>query len=287
MESVRAVAESGSYAAAARRLRVTQPNISALVRGIEAEFEVRLFRRENGRLVPTELCLKLCDSAERIAEAQADARRLLVSRASLREGEIVIGLGNAMPGMAVIAKFHRSFPHVKLQVETGSHQKITRGVLSHDYDIGVLPDAPRDSRFRVRHLSETRVLAIAPKDHPLAAADEISAKTLCREPLIFRAPGSSTQRAVDHMFARAGLTPKPFLTLDARDGLYEAVVNGLGIGFIWADSTTRVDGVVRLAITEMEGLATHDTAFCLAETKGQVIDAFFSCCYGFDGNSDP
>lgn len=275
LDAVRTVAETGSYAAAARVLSVTQPNISAQVRGLEREFGVRLFRREAGRLLPTDLCLKLCDSAERMAEARQDAERLLLSRASLREGQIIVGLGNAMPGMALIAAFHRAYPGVTLKVETGSHHKITRAVLNHECDIGVLPDVPTDPRFRCTRLADAHVVAIAPLGHRLAQMGEVTARMLCDEPLIFRASGSSTQRAVDRMFARAGLSPRPFLTLDARDGLYEAVANGLGVGFLWQGSTGRSDGVAKLRITEMQGQTIDETVFSLREANGQIIEAFF------------
>lgn len=281
LEAVRAVAEAGSYAGAARILGVTQPNVSAQVRGIEAEYGVHLFRRESGRLLPTDLCLQLCDSVERIAEARGEAERLLQSRSSFREGQIVVGLGNAMPGMALVAAFHRTYPRVTLKVETGSHHKITRAVLNHECDIGVLPDVPADPRFRRKHLAEARVVAIAPPGHPLAGTGPVSAEALCNEPLIFRASGSSTQRAVDRMFARAGLSPRPFLTLDARDGLYEAVVNGLGIGFLWKDSTSREDGVARLPIIEMQGQAIHETVFSLADVQGRIVDAFYQVAGNF------
>jgi DNA-binding transcriptional LysR family regulator len=282
LNAIRAVAEGGSYAGAARLLGVTQPNVSGQVRALEAEFGVRLFMRESGQLVPTTLCLKLCDLAERAAEARDEAERLLRSRSSLREGRIAIGLGNAMPGMAVIAAFHRAYPGVTLDVETGSHQKIARAVLTHECDIGVLPDVPNDPRFRREQLAYSEVIAIAPAGHPLAQATEVTVEELSREHLIFRASGSSTQRAVERMFARANLTPQPFLTLDARDGLYEAVVNGLGVGFMWRASTSRTDGVARLPIVEMRGLATHETVFSLKETRNPIIEAFYTTAQAFD-----
>jgi DNA-binding transcriptional LysR family regulator len=285
LNAIRAVAEGGSYAGAARLLGVTQPNISGQVRALEAEFGVHLFIRELGQLRPTALCLKLCDLAERAAEAQGEAERLLLSRSSLREGRIAIGLGNAMPGMAVIATFHSAYPGVNLDITTGSHQEIARAVLTHECDIGVLPDVPKDPRYRRAQLASSEVIAIAPTGHPLARATQVTAAELSREPLIFRASGSSTQRAVERMFARASLTPRPFLTLDARDGLYEAVVNGLGVGFMWRASTSRTDGVARLPIVEMRGLATHEAVFSLKETQNPIIEAFFSAVKAFDMRS--
>lgn len=285
LNAIRAVAEGGSYAGAARLLGVTQPNISSQVRALETEFGVQLFIRESGQLRPTTLCLKLCDLAERAAEARDEAERLLLSRLSLREGRIAIGLGNAMPGMAVIAAFHPAYPSVKLDVETGSHQRIVRAVLTHECDIGVLPDVPSDQRYRRIEIAYSEVIAIVPTTHPLAQATQVTAAELEREPLIFRASGSPTQRAVGGMFARANLSPLPFLTLDARDGLYEAVVNGLGVGFMWRASTSRTDGVVRLPIVEMRGLAAHEAVFNLKETQNPIIEAFFSIVRAFDAGT--
>lgn len=282
LEAVRRVAETGSYAGAARLLGVSQPNVSTQVRALESHYGVQLFLREAGRLSPTPLCQQLCDAAERAAEAHEDAERLLRSRSSLSEGRITIGLGNVMPGMALVAAFHRAYPGVTIQVETGSHEKITRAVLTHEADVGVLPEVAKDSRFRREHLVRNEVEAIAPLDHPLAGKDSVSLERLRHEPLIFRAQGSSTQRVVDRMFARTGATPVPFLTLDARDGLYEAVVNGFGIGFLWRYGTSRRDGVKRLRIEEARATETHETAFALTEPRGRIVDAFFGMARTFD-----
>ncbi|MGM0583800.1 MAG: LysR substrate-binding domain-containing protein [Pseudomonadota bacterium] len=285
LEAVRRVAENGSYAAAARVLGVSQPNVSTQVRALESHYGVRLFLREAGRLVPTPLCVQLCDAVERMAGAREDAERLLLSRSSLSEGRLAVGLGNVMPGMALLAAFHRAFPGVAIRVETGSHKKITRAVLTHEVDVGVLPEVATDRRFRREHLVRNEVVAIAPLDHPLAAQESVSLARLRREPLIFRAHGSSTQRVVDRLFARSGALPVPFLTLDARDGLYEAVVNGLGIGFLWRHGTSRRDGVKRLRIQETQATDTHETAFALAETHGRIVEAFFSMARAFDSET--
>ncbi len=274
LDAVRYVAHSGSFAAAARAIGVSQPAVSQHIRDLEARYGVRLFLRDRGRLSPTPLCIELCDMAERISEERLEAERLLTRRTSLKDGEIVVGLGNAMPGMAVIADFHRAHPGVRLRVETGAHDKITRAVLGHEVDIGILPHVPEDTRFRRVKLVRNEVIAIAPPDHPLAARSQVSAAQLRREPLIFRARGSSTQRVVDRMFAQSGTAPSPFLTLDTRDGLYEAVVNGLGIGFIWKYGTSRSDGVTRLVISDLSK-SYDEIAFSLNDTKSRVVDAFF------------
>lgn len=274
LNAVRHVAETGTFAAASRRLGVSQPAISQHIRELEHLYQVQLFSRGMDGLKPTPLCLELCDIAERMFLEQSGAERLLMRRDSLSDGQLSIGLGNVMPGVAAIANFHKIYPGVKLRVETGSHAQITRAVLNHEVDIGILPDVAANSRLRKTLLAHNEVVAIASKLHPLARHNEVALTDLIGEPLIFRSAGSSTQRIVDRLFAKLDLQPVPILTVDSRDGLYEAVSYNMGIGFIWRYGTSRIDRVVRLQIRE--GIAaSEESVFALADIKSEVIDGFF------------
>ena len=285
IRAVNAVAAGGSYAAAARALGLSQPAISRHVRDLEAEFGVRLFDRKNGLLQATPVCLELCDVAERMAEAERHAMRILMRHNTLLNGRLTIGLGNSMPGMALIAAFHKRHPSIEIAVETGSHEAITRAVLTRAVDIGILPDVPRDGRFRHDLLMRQNVVAIVHPASPLAGHDSVSCQRLLQEPLIFRTRGSSTQRVVDRAFRAAGVEPVPLLTLDTRDAVYEAVVNGLGVGFMWRNGTGRTDIVRRLTVTEMSR-EYDEMVFALSEEKSVLHDAFFATVSAFRAEQD-
>lgn len=275
IRAVNAVAHTGSFAAAARLLGVSQPAVSQHVREIEREFSVRLFLRKNGVLHPTPLCAQLCDIAERMAEGEREAERMLTRHTTLLDGRLSIGLGNSMPGMAVIAAFRRRHPTVSISVETGSHEKIVKAVLAREVDVGVLPDVPVDGRFRSELLIRQDVVAVVHVENPLAKEESLTCARLMREPLIFRSRGSSTQRVVDRAFRSAGFAPEPLLMLDTRDAAYEAVANGLGVGFIWRHGTGRTDAVHRIPVKEMSRLY-DEVAFTLADENTVVVSAFFS-----------
>lgn len=275
IRAINAVAHTGSYAAAARFLGVSQPAVSQHVREAEARYAVRLFQRKDGALHPTPLCAQLCDIAERMAEEEREAERLLTRQASLRDGRISIGLGNSMPGMGAIALFRKRHPNLAISVETGSHERIIKSVLSREVEVGVLPDVPNDGRFRTELLLRQQVVAVVHENNPLSQLDLTSCRQLMDHPLIFRARGSSTQRVVDRAFSQAGLSPSPLLVLDAREAAYEAVANDLGIGFIWREGTGRTGSVRRIPVAEMN--RTHDeVAFSLAGEASVVIEAFFA-----------
>jgi DNA-binding transcriptional LysR family regulator len=273
--ALRSVAETGSFSAAARQLGLTQPGISHHVRGLEKDYSVHLFTRTNGKLVATPFCERVCDAAERLLQEHVALERMLQNHGTLGRGELAVGMGNAMPGMALVAAFNRDYPDTNLKVITGSFQKIMRAVLDHSVDVGILPDIPKDPRFRRHVLLSNRVVAIAPIGHALMRQSEATAAELIPHRLIFRSAGSSTQKVVDRFFRSYGMEPKPFLTLDTRDGVFEAVANGMGIGFVWKTSTSRAEDVCQIELTG--GVTTsEEVVFAHVGRKTQTLEAFFS-----------
>lgn len=275
LQALRSVAETGSFAAAARQLGLTAPGVSQHVHSLEKTYGVQLFTRSNGALLATPLCERVCDSADRMLLEQKSLERMLSHHGSLKNGKLSIGLGNAMPGMALVAAFKMNFPSVSLNVTTGSFQKIMRAVLDHSVDVGILPNVMKDNRFRRQVLLVNHVVAIAHPQNPLAWRSKATAKELMDERLIFRADGSSTQKVVDMYFRDHGLIPSAYLTLDTRDGVYEAVANGMGVGFAWKTSTGRGDDVAQ--ITLIGGSKTsEEVVFAPTERNMQTLDAFFN-----------
>lgn len=275
LQALRSVAETGSFAAAARQLGLTAPGVSQHVHGLEKTYEVQLFTRSNGELLATPLCERVCNSADRMLLEQKSLERMLRNHGSLKNGELSIGLGNAMPGMALVAAFKKNFPYVSLNVTTGSFQKIMRAVLDQSVDVGILPNVMKDNRFRRKVLLVNHVVAIAHPQNPLAWRSKATAKELMDERLIFRADGSSTQKVVDRYFRDHGLIPSAYLTLDTRDGVYEAVANGMGVGFVWKTSTGRGDDVAQVTLIGGSKIS-EEVVFAPTERNMQTLDAFFN-----------
>jgi DNA-binding transcriptional LysR family regulator len=275
LQALKSVAETGSYAAAARQLGLTSPGISQHIRGLEKAYSVSLFTRANGQLVPTLFCERVCDAADRVLLEKAALEQILRHHGTLRNGELSVGLGNAMPGMSLVAAFNKRYPDVALKVTTGSFQKIMRAVLDHSVDVGILPNVPKDQRFRRAELMRNEVIAIAHPDSQAAKFATITADALAHERLIFRAEGSSTQKMVDRYFRDHALSPTAYLTLDTRDGVYEAVANGMGIGFVWKTSSGRKDDVVPIRLTGTT-TTSAEVVFAPVEREMQTLDAFFN-----------
>lgn len=280
-----AVAEHGSYAAAARQLGVSQPAVSQQIREVERQSGLALFERRGGRLWPTPFCAELLDLSERIAALERQTATLLERRRSISGGVLRLALGNSMPGMALIAAFQKEYPGVRISVAMSDYANTVDAVLAGRVEIGVLPDLAPDQRFECETLIEQDVVAIAHPDLPISRFERITCPDLMRQPLIFRSRGSSTQRIVDKAFADAALSPLPRLVLDTRDGVYEAVANRLGVGFMWRYGTGRSDTIRRIDVTGF-GPPCAESVFRLKESRGALPDAFFNVARVFRRSSN-
>lgn len=279
LQALCAVAETGSYAAAARKLGLTPPGVSQHVRGMEADHSVALFTRNSGKLVPTPLCEQVCNAAELMLTKKTTVERMLSHNGSLKNGCLSVGLGNGRSGMALVSTFCKQYPNVRLNVTTGSFQTIMRAVLNHSVDVGILPEIPKDNRFRRVELLTAQVVAIAHPESQIARKQSLTAADLMKERLIFRAEGSSTQTVINRFFLDQGLTPTACLTLDQRDGVYEAVADGLGIGFVWRIGARLDDDVVSISLKGARTTSTN-VVFAPIDRKFQTLDAFFRIADG-------
>ena len=274
IRAVNAVYNAGSFSQAAAQLGISQPAVAQQIRDLEADFGITLFDRRGNGLAPTGLCRQLVAVTSHIQGMEMQAVAILSQHKDLQGGELRIGLGNSMPGMALISAFQSLYANIEIGVELGSWSSIIDAVVSRRVDVGVLPGVPGDGRFRREVCLRQCVVAIMHPDHPLASSKRLSCKDLINQRLVFRTKQSSTQRVVDHAFRAAGLRPRPVIVLDTRDGVFEAVANELGVGFMWEHGSSRTDKIVKIHVAEMDTkVAEH--IFCLAGKRDKLVELFF------------
>lgn len=276
IRALNAVYEAGTLSGAARMLKVSQPAVSQQIRELESAYRVKLFDRRHGQLIPTALCRELTTVTGRIQEAERAAAAILSNAQAVAGGELRVGLGNMMPGLRLARTLMQWYPNIALRIEIGNWAAIIDGVGEQRIDVGVLPRVPGDGRFRRQICIAKRVVAVAPAAGPLSRQTRTNCEELARHPLIFRSRPSSTQIEVDDAFRRAGIVPKPAITLDTRDGVLEAVVHGMGIGFIWEEASLRTGDVAKLRIDEIQS-DSHEYIFCRTDNRDRLVDLFFSC----------
>jgi DNA-binding transcriptional LysR family regulator len=167
-----AVAEAGSFSAAARALNRAQSVVSYTISNLEAQLEVALFERSGARQP------KLTDAGRAML---VDARRIVAdlqvlrSRAkSIRQGleaEISLAISVMVPADALVSqlrKFRELFPSVSLNLNVGELGKVMDLVLSDQASIGIGGALlKKDDTLVAEKIGHAFMIPVAAPDHPL------------------------------------------------------------------------------------------------------------------------
>ena len=127
LKHLEAILETGSIAAASRRLFLSQPALSQYVKRLETEYEIEIFDRSQIPWQLTQEGEKLLESQRQIARIDRECRQFFADRRRLKIGEIRIGstaYRTATILNPVLSAFKTQYPDVMVKIEEGTTEQI-------------------------------------------------------------------------------------------------------------------------------------------------------------------
>ncbi|HEX2147233.1 MAG TPA: LysR family transcriptional regulator [Pseudorhizobium sp.] len=167
-----AVAETGSFSAAARRLNRAQSVISYTIGNLEAQLEVPLFERAGLRQPRlTEAARAMLPDARRII---ADLQVMRARANSMKQGlepELSLAISVMVPADVVVAElreFGKRFPTVTLNLNVGELGMVMDMVSTGRANIGLGGSLPMpDDTIHAEKIGHSFMIPVAAADHPL------------------------------------------------------------------------------------------------------------------------
>jgi DNA-binding transcriptional LysR family regulator len=225
LEIFKAVAECGGITRAAARLHRVQSNVTTRVKQLEARLGTPLFHRRNRRLVLSAEGRVLLGYAERLLRLSAEAESALRSGAPqgvLRLGALESTAATRLP--SVLARYHRLYPAVRLELVTGTSGALVERVLSGDIEAAFVAEPFTADGLEMQHVFDEELVLVMPKgfslhDHPHAAV------------LAFAA-GCSYRRRLEAWLGRARIAPGRVMEYGSYHAIVACVAAGSGIGIV-------------------------------------------------------
>lgn len=188
LEHLVAVCSAGSFSAAAKRLRISQPTLSKSIARLEKDLGVRLFDREGGSARPNAYGRV---AAEHATSLLAGAARLSAELRQLGRGEagaLRIGVGPAtrvklLP--EVVRQVGLAFPQLQLEARHDGIQALMRALRMGSLDLVFCyfeaPDEFSDF-IRIKIHDDRRIAVVRPR-HPALRQAPLSAEMLLKYPV--------------------------------------------------------------------------------------------------------
>lgn len=252
MAYVLAVSETGSTAAAARMVHVSQPSVSQAVALIEAHFGQPLFLRLPGQgMRPTPFGRQKLAALEGLV---AQARAVLAPTTG-PEGDLTLGVYSTLgPRHAprLIRGYTDRHPGARTTLAEGDLAQLAQGLRRGSIDLALVYDAGLPADLALTPLQAVPPHALVPPGHRLAGAGAIALAYLADDPVILIDLPHSRGYFLS-LFQMAGVTPRIAARTGSVEMLRAMVANGLGVGVLATDLPHDLahDGgrVVRLALT--------------------------------------
>lgn len=269
-----AVADHGTFSAAADALATVQSNVSSHIRRLEQEVGAVLVDRQAGRL--TEEGEVVVDRARRI---QAELDALVSDVAALKHdvtGRVRAGIIGTTarwlvpPLLEVMSERH---PNVQMEIVDATSTSLEPQLESGRLDLAIVNLPLPAPELTVEALFDEDLVLFVPLDHPLAGADEVDLDALDGLPLLLPPRGTSFRDQLDEATALIGVTLRSRAELDGIRLIASMAIGGLGAAVLPAtaiprDLRTRTDAVSVRGLPRREvGVAVRRRALLSAPAR--------------------
>ncbi len=177
LRTFRVVAEMLSFTKTAEKLFMAQSSVSAQIRALEEELDVKLFDRIGRRVLITDAGRKLFDYARRM-EDMSDEIRSEVTEAKYAKGRLTIRIPETLAAVympEIVERYHEKNPEVKLNFINCTDLQLREELNSGRIDLAFLmTDSLRFDEVNVQKMKTEKLILVAGVVHPFAEKRKIS-----------------------------------------------------------------------------------------------------------------
>jgi DNA-binding transcriptional LysR family regulator len=225
----KAVAEQGGITKAAAALNRVQSNVTTRIQQLEERLGARLFNREGRRLVLSSEGRLLLDYAERLLRLSAEAQAALKSHGPhgvLKIGALESTAATRLP--AVLARYHREHPAVRLELATGTTAALVHRVLREELEAAFVAEPFAAAGLQTQHVFTEELVLITARDHPRVA----SPADLAQRTVLAFSTGCAYRRRLETWLGRANKVAERVMEYGSYHAIVACAAAGGGIAVV-------------------------------------------------------
>jgi DNA-binding transcriptional LysR family regulator len=223
-----------SVSRAAEALFISQPALTARLKGLESDLGADLFIRGPRGMRLTDAGNAFLPYAVRSLETLTDGRMQVNALERGGAGRLAIGAAPAVSTYvlpALLKRFSQGYPRVSVSVRTGHSEEILELVLREQVMLGLVR-ALQHPDIVSTPLYEDRLILVVEPSHPFAGEGRIRMKDLAEEQLVQFDRTSSYHDLTSALFVTAGVSPAGRMELDNIDAAKKMVEQGFGVALL-------------------------------------------------------
>ena len=233
LEYLVAVADLGTFGAAAESVHVSQPAMSAQIAELEQRLGVTLFERDRRGARVTPEGEAIVTAARRVLEETDQLVRLATDRRGDVVGELSIGI---IPTMApyllptVVREVKRRYPAAELLLRELRTAELVAELVDGTLDLGILaaPVPELDRGVEVAELAQDPFVLALPEGHPFAGKGRLPQSALSGLPMLLLEDGHCLRVHAQNACAQIGAGALGSIQATGLASLSQMVAAGMG-----------------------------------------------------------
>lgn len=226
------IIELGSFTKAAEALGYTQSSISQMIASLESELSMKLLTRSRTGIKLTIEGEELYPFIERSIIEYRNVQEKADEINGLETGIIRVGTISSitchwMPKL--IKGFQELYPNVQFLFHQGDYSSIREWIKTGAVDFGFITP-PAAGELETVTIKNGEMLAVLPKNHPLAAKSSVKLEEIADDPFILLEEGHYSEPI--NAFRAAGLEPNIKYTIHDDYAIMTMVESGLGVSIL-------------------------------------------------------
>lgn len=284
------IATEGSIAAAASKLKLSQPTLSAQLKNLEDSLQTQLFERKNRRLVLTEAGKTAFMYAEDIFSLGDEFVGVIQGKNVENRLKLRIGVVDSFPKLLtydILRPLYQLEEPVHVVCLEGKRKDLLSSLATHDLDI-ILTDAPLSSDFSVKAyshpLGECPMIVVGQPDLVNRGKKDFP-NCLRTLPVLLPTPGTMLRREIDLWLEKKDVSPNIVAEFDDSALMKVFASHGEGVAFLPANLEQEVkktmglevlapveDLLERIFLVSLERKVKHPLVAAVYENaRGQVF----------------
>nr|WP_319246729.1 LysR family transcriptional regulator [uncultured Celeribacter sp.] len=221
----------------AARMNITQPAVSARIRGLEESLDVILFDRIGKRMHLTANGALFLDYARKAVGAMKDAGEHLRQMDDPFSGTIRFGASNFI-GIylipAFLGQYRRDAPNLEFELEIASSTQLLTHLDMAKLEFLILSDhLTLDAQhYQCQHVCEDEMVLVAPPGHWLTKVKIATFDDLSRDVFLMKSPPSSTRSFLLTQLQGDESCLGRVMHISSTEAIKQGVLHGLGISVL-------------------------------------------------------
>jgi len=225
----KAVAEQGGVTKAAASLHRVQSNVTTRVKQLEQRLGAKLFHRQGRKLVLSSEGKVLLSYADRLLQLSSEAHAAVKGHAPhglFRLGTLESTAATRLP--PVLARYHRAYPAVRLELVTGTSGALVDRVLRGEIEAAFVAEPFTAKNLEMQHAFTEELVLITPKGHgAVKTPNDIEERVV----LAFTT-GCSYRRRLETWLGRSSVVAERVMEYGSYHAITACVAAGAGIAVV-------------------------------------------------------